>query len=125
MKQYKIFTHPSGQQEAVKQGWSWPGFCFGGFWALFKKMWGLAALILAGGFSIGFLLGFIMPLDAANLLTNIIALGIAIAIGVNGNQWREQNLRTRGFETDGAIVEAKNSDGAVAQFLGGGASVAA
>lgn len=125
MKQYKIFTHPSGQQEAVKQGWSWPGFCFGGFWALVKKMWGLAALILIGGFSIGFLMGVIMPLETANLVTNIIALGIAIAIGMNGNQLREQNLLSRGYQVSGEFVDAKNPDGAVARFLENETSVAA
>ncbi|GGC66806.1 DUF2628 domain-containing protein [Marinobacter halophilus] len=125
MKQYKIFTHPSGVQEAVKQGWSWPGFCFGGFWALVKKMWGLAALILIGGFSIGFVMALVMPVDAANLITNIIALGIAITIGVNGNQWRENNLFSRGYQTDGELVEAKNPDGAVALFLGNETSIAA
>ncbi len=29
MKEFKIFHYPEGRQEAVKQGWSWPGFFFG------------------------------------------------------------------------------------------------
>lgn len=37
MKTYKIFKNPTGQYEAVKQGWSWPAFLFGGIWACVKK----------------------------------------------------------------------------------------
>ena len=37
MKTYKIFKNPTGQYEAVKQGWSWPAFFFGGIWACVKK----------------------------------------------------------------------------------------
>lgn len=43
MKHYKIYEHPAGRIEAVKQGWSWPAFFFVPTWALFKKMWGWAA----------------------------------------------------------------------------------
>ncbi|MBN7769930.1 DUF2628 domain-containing protein [Marinobacter daepoensis] len=125
MKQYKIFTHPSGLQEAVKQGWSWPGFCFSGFWALDKKMWGLAALILVGGVSMAVIFLVIMPLETAKLVANLAALGIAIAIGNNGNQLREENLRSRGFDTDGEMVEAENPDEAIANFLGSETSAVA
>ena len=40
MKTYKIFKNPTGQYEAVKQGWSWPAFFFGGIWACVKKNMG-------------------------------------------------------------------------------------
>ena len=43
MKTYKIFKNPTGQYEAVKQGWSWPAFFFGGIWACVKKIWGLVS----------------------------------------------------------------------------------
>ncbi len=38
MKEFKIFEYPEGSNEAVKQGWSWPGFFFGPIWAMAKKM---------------------------------------------------------------------------------------
>ena len=46
MKTYKIFKNPTGQYEAVKQGWSWPAFFFAGIWACVKKMWGLGIGII-------------------------------------------------------------------------------
>jgi hypothetical protein len=39
LKDFKIYENPFGDQEAVKQGWSWPAFIFGGFWALWKNLW--------------------------------------------------------------------------------------
>ncbi|WP_226912943.1 hypothetical protein [Halomonas sp. 3D7M] len=44
MKEFKIYMHPAGMHEAVKQGWSWPGFFFGPIWALVKKygVWDLS-----------------------------------------------------------------------------------
>ena len=46
MKTFKIYEHPAGNREAVKQGWSWPGFFFGPIWAFVKKMWGLGGVLL-------------------------------------------------------------------------------
>lgn len=125
MKQYKVFTHPSGTHEAVKQGWSWPGFFFCGFWALFKKMWGVAAALMIGGFALGFVIGLIMPIDTANIVVNVILLVVAFVVGANGNQWRESNLLSRGYQTASELVEASNPDGAIANFLGNETSVTA
>lgn len=88
-------------------------------------MWGLGGLILIGGFVLGFVLGLIMPLEAANLITHIIMLGIGITAGIHGNQWRESNLHSRGYHTDGQLFEASNPDGALARFLNNEASVTA
>jgi hypothetical protein len=41
MKTFKIYEPPTGECEAVKQGWSWPAFFFGPIWALVKTLWGL------------------------------------------------------------------------------------
>ena len=38
MKTYHVFEHPTRGLEAVKVGVSWPGFFFGFFWMLVKKM---------------------------------------------------------------------------------------
>ena len=53
MKQYKIFKHPLGKIEAVKQGWSWPAFFFNWIWALVKKMWYLYKLLYHRSFFLG------------------------------------------------------------------------
>jgi hypothetical protein len=47
MKTFKVFRHPTLGFQAVKEGFSWPGFFFGPIWAFAKKLWGYAFLITA------------------------------------------------------------------------------
>lgn len=114
MKEFKIYQHPTGKQEAVKQGWSWPGFFFGPIWALVKKLWGLGAVLLV----IVLLLSAVPVETEVGMLTTLIMLVIYIVCGVNGNSWREKNLRSRGYEHLDT-VSAANPDGAIAVFLKG------
>ena len=112
MKQYKIFRHPSGSTEAVKQGWSWPAFFFSWIWAMVKRMWVVGILAF-------------VPLVLVNAaardtnaepLVTIVNIVLAIVFAVNGNSWREKNLLSRGYEwTD--TVSASNPEGATAVFL--------
>ena len=117
MKQYKVFTNPSGLTEAVKQGWSWPAFFFNAIWAMVKKMWGIGV-----GFFLGFsVLGFILGLIGSEGLVvqgliNICAFIANIVFGINGNSWREKNLLSRGFELVNTVT-AENSEGAIALHL--------
>lgn len=109
MKQYKVFVHPSGNSEAVKQGWSWPAFFFGFIWAMVKKMWGLGVAVMIA--TIVFI-----AIAKSEALINIVSLIASIVFGMNGNSWREKNLVSRGFEqTD--TVTAANPDGAMALYL--------
>ena len=59
MKKYKIFVNPQGSSEAVKQGWSWPGFFFNIIWALIKRMWVLGVVLMMLTFALGFMEGTI------------------------------------------------------------------
>jgi len=118
MKQFKVYMNPLGSYEAVKQGWSWPGFFFGIIWALFKKMWVLAVSIL-GAF---FILGLISVAVGGDLekgidaITSIGSIVLSIVFGVNGNNWREKNLTSRGFDFKDT-VSAANSEGAIALYV--------
>ncbi|MEN6330869.1 MAG: DUF2628 domain-containing protein [Smithella sp.] len=121
MKQYKVFKHPSGAIEAVKQGWSWPAFFFSFIWAMVKKMWALGVGFFAAFFILGIILGIILGLagvkeNAANGLINIAAIIANSVFGVNGNAWREKNLLSRGFEFRDTVTAA-NPDGAMALIL--------
>jgi len=117
MKQYKILKHPSGEIEAVKQGWSWPGFYFSFIWAMVKKMWALGIGFLAAFFFLGIILGLSgTESGAADGLINIAAFIVNIVFGINGNSWREKNLLARGFEIKDTVT-ASNPDGAMALFL--------
>ena len=130
MKNYNIYKHPDGKIEAVKQGWSWPAFFFGGIWALIKQLWMVAGLIFAYAIISSIIIKSVTPsydyyeyggedLSQAFLLQSIsllIQLGIAIFLGVKGNSLREANLIKRGYECIGNI-NAVNPDSAISDAL--------
>ena len=130
MKNYNIYKHSDGKIEAVKQGWSWPAFFFGGIWALIKQLWMVAGLIFAYAIISSIIIKSVTPsydyyeysgedLSQAFLLQNIsllIQLGIAIFLGVKGNTLREANLIKRGYECIGN-VNAVNPDSAISDAL--------
>jgi hypothetical protein len=118
MNEYKIFEHPIGKIEAVKEGWSWPAFFFNSIWALVKKMWVLGG-ILCGVF---FVLGFIRGVTSGGMGRAINALiwignfAISVVFGLNGNSWREHNLESRGYKFK-TTVTAATPEGAIAVFI--------
>lgn len=116
MKQYKLYRHPSGLIEAVKQGWSWPGFFFSCFWAMAKKMWGLGTGVLIGFIVFGMIIGASGAGPGGEALINLVGLIANIIFGVNGNSWREKSLISRGFEFVDTVTAA-NPDGATALYL--------
>lgn len=100
MKTFKVFSHPTLGFQAVKVGFSWPGCLFSFIWAFVKKLWGHGFGILG----INIIAALIEKTfereksDAGTLLMILIQLGVYIFVGMKGNEWRESNLRRRGFE---------------------------
>ena len=90
MKEYKIYEHLDGKTEAVKQGWSWPGFFLLFFWAFYKRLWWIGLLLLSISVSLVFL-----RQPSVHLVGGII---LRVLIGFLGNQLREKDLIERGFE---------------------------
>ena len=121
LKNYKIFRHPNGQLEAVKQGWSWPAFFFSGVWLLFKKIWGLG-LILCFFYLILTVIevSFAGPTEEAGaviqFLSVLIQLVIGVILGITGHTLREKNLLSRGFELK-KTVAASNQEIALSRYL--------
>ena len=115
MNQFKVFKHPVGTIEAVKQGWCWPAFFFGFMWALFSKMWVIGLSVIALIFLIGMVTGPDIS-DGANGFINLCGFILAIVFGLKGNAWREENLRSRGFDLIDTVT-ASNKDGAIALAL--------
>ena len=118
MKGYKIFEHPDGKVEVVKQGWSWPAFVFTFFWLLVKRMWVLAGIIFASFLIIVFIGGVAggaieKSLDEILSIANIM---IMVVFGLKGNNLKEKNLLSRGFDFRTTLT-ASNHDGAVAIYL--------
>lgn len=117
VKQYHVYADPKGQYEAVKQGWSWPGFFFNLIWALVKKMWILGAVPLVFFFTVGFIEGASGYSNTGfDLLINVLSIGLSLVYGYMGNEWRKKNLLSRGFELVKA-VSAETPEGAIADYL--------
>lgn len=118
MNQYRIFKHPSGATEAVKQGWSWPAFSFGFIWALSKRMWSLGFGVMLTLFLIGNIIGAIQTEEESDISFKLIGLIASILFGIYGNPWRERNLASRGFEAK-QTVSAASPKAAVALYTRG------
>ncbi|RKS86025.1 uncharacterized protein DUF2628 [Orbus hercynius] len=134
MKNYKLFKHDDGRIEAVKQGWSWPGFVLeifglGFIWGLVKKLWFVAILLIIFRIALFIISDSVSPdmdgytssyqyqnaLNTAlmwSIVFFIVQLAVAIVIGVQGNSLREKNLISKGYELVGT-AEALNPDMAI------------
>jgi hypothetical protein len=120
MKTFNIYQHPTLGIEAVKQGFSWPGFLFGAIWMLVKKLWMLAALWFALGVALE-LVDMVAKSStdegAALLVQGLLLVGylaLMLVPGFKGNAWREAGLRRRGFVLK-QTVQAETPDAALAQ----------
>ena len=111
MATYRILEHPLHGPRAVKQGWSWPAFFFGLFWALYKRMWILAASLF--GFIV--LSSVLIPATTeGQLISNVLFLGLNLTISLKGNQWYATLLETQGYQHQ-MQVEARNPSEALAR----------
>ena len=79
MKSYRIFKHPAGHIEAVKQGWSWPGLFFTFIWAFIKRLWAVGGVVLAVAFVVGAMLDSLVSPETANVISNVLGVENPIA----------------------------------------------
>lgn len=109
MNSYKVYKHPVNGYEAVKQGFSWPGFFLCFIWAFFKRMWLIGTVLL-----IVTIVSY--PYEAYPLglrvVLELFQIGMGIYIGKHGNQWRAQSLKNRGYRLQREVT-AKTDDGAI------------
>lgn len=130
MKYYKVYQNERDQIQFVKDGFCWEAFFFIGIWALVKKLWFSAAIMIVIAVILCSMFYLILSLDAmiqviygceqlkdgshivlheacqSNqesyygtwLLFSIIALFYRWVIGENANQWRENDLKKRGYK---------------------------
>ena len=122
MKTFSIYEHPDHRFMAVKQGFSIPGLLAGGLWLLWHRIWMYGAIATVVGLGVygllpnpeGYLYG--IPYGHRFGLADVINIGICIAVGLLGNEWRCSSLADRGFEKVG-IENAQTPDGAKAAYL--------
>jgi hypothetical protein len=118
MKTYKIFKHPIGDYVAIKNGFSWSGFLFCVFGALYKQMWLLAIYIITMVFGILVILG-IIGLSEAQLNTagNIISISLAVYFGLKENELYENHILDKGYYLVKDNIIANNPEMTIAKVL--------
>ena len=104
---------PDRDALAVKEGFCWPAFIFGPFWALWHGLW----LVL---------FGIIMALAALSVFEELlrpdplsalaVSLGVAAILGLCGNDWRRASLALRGWRFE-ALSAAADRDTAMRRFF--------
>ncbi|MEW6347344.1 MAG: DUF2628 domain-containing protein [Paraburkholderia sp.] len=87
--------HPvRGETVEVSTGFSWAAFLLGFIWALMKRMWLVALLMLAVNLAIG-LIGFAGA--TADVISLALSILFAIYCGMKANQWYRRDLERKGY----------------------------
>ena len=114
MKTFKVYKHPARGFEAVKVGFSWPALFFGLIWMLVKRLWNFAA-IWFGLYIVLAIAESVAKSPFSLFIIFVVYMALWLMPAFKGNEWREANLSTRGFEYLDK-VEANNPREAVAQM---------
>ncbi len=121
-RKFNVYRNPQGECQAVKVGWSWPGFFFSWVWAFVKRLWGVGCAILAafavlGAFNV--FIGAAASPDAKPVISVFVfgcQMAVVAMIGARGNSWRDANLPTRGYVFV-EEVSAANPEAAIAKVI--------
>lgn len=118
MKVFTIHTRRHGLDPdrdivVVKEGFSWPAFLFSAVWALWSRLWLVALGIIIAEALAGALMSW---LNASVVTQTSISMGLAVLLGVIGNDLKRWTLERRGFiQSD--IVAAADGDAAEHRFF--------
>lgn len=96
---YTVHIRPASRMpyesaEFVKEGFCWPAFFFGMFWALYHRMWMAAFLIAA--FNVA-LAAVIETVGASDTGATILQLGFQIITGFLADELLRNHLRRQGY----------------------------
>lgn len=126
MNKYKVFHHPMHGFEAIKVGFSWPGFFFTWIWAFIKKLNTHGAILICVVFIADYFVKDMIsegysfrPTRGDSWAGLILLLALRILpsfiVGKKGNEWREKSMLQKGFEFKEEI-EAESVDGVLAKL---------
>ena len=108
-KNFHIYKNPTGMVEAIKNGWSWPGFFNSSLWLIYKGMFILALQVFV------FFAMFVF-FGIPEQIVAVVSIGIGIYFGVNGNRLYRQFLEKQGYKFF-LSVYADNLANAKAKFV--------
>lgn len=108
MKIYTALLKADAAPVLVREGFSWGGLVFGPLWLAVHRAWIAAAISLAAYVLIGALV--------AEPAGGILAAGMALILGLTGNDLRRWALEHRGYLMV-HVLSAGNSDDAFMRLL--------
>lgn len=99
-----VMVHPSGRKADVRVGFSWPAFLLGPAWALAKRQWLLAVLMIVVLIADNFVAGLLQLSEAVwlQLAGGLLLVVYMIACGVYANAWHRYFLQRQGFVVQGS-----------------------
>jgi hypothetical protein len=118
MKVFTVHTRHGGLDPdrdvvLVKEGFSWPAFLFTVVWALWCRLWlvALAIVVVEVAFN-----AVLAALGADPASRAAVSLGMAVGLGLVGNDLKRWTLSRRGYvESD--IVTGLDADAAEGRFF--------
>ena len=108
MKIYTALLKADAAPVLVREGFSWGGLVLGPLWLAAHRAWIAAAISLAAYVLIGVL--------AAEPAGGILAAGVALILGLTGNDLRRWALENRGYLLV-HVLSAGNPDDAFVRLL--------
>lgn len=104
---------PDRDAVLIKEGFCWPAFFFGPFWALWHRMW----FVCLGIFAVAILMAVAEAILRVDPLTyGAVSIAVAALIGFHGNDWRRTALTARGWQMSG-LSAAADRDTAFRRFV--------
>jgi hypothetical protein len=111
---YRAFgLNPEKNLVVIKEGFSWLGFLFSGFWALAHGLWLTAAALFLG---YGVITGVLMLFDASPTIQLATNLGCSVIIGFLANDLRRWTLERHDYDLV-SVVSGTGIDDASRRFL--------
>lgn len=126
MRIYTVHIDPTSADDdqgvvLIREGFSWGAALFTVLWALWRGLWGWAAILLAAA----------VALDFAAAWLGLGAIGVAaiqitfmLLVGFHGNDWRRARLMRRGYLFAG-VVSGRDMSAAERRFFDREAALAA
>jgi hypothetical protein len=118
MTLFTVLEPPDANPDKVivlPEGFSWGALVFTFFWALFHRLWMVAALVFAG-FT---LLSMAVQLDLLDpVIASLLQLGVAVILGFEGRHLQVMALERAGFRRAGLIQATAREAAELAYFAG-------
>lgn len=110
---YTVHLLDNADPVLVKQGFSWPAFFLAVPWALFHRMWWVAAAFVILQIALA---AIFVAAGLSELQQGIVTLVVAIAIAAAADELRRYALNRRGYDFVDVVVE-ENRERALRRFL--------